>query len=64
VKTNRTRWKNAETSVIEANRDLEIAKAKEAELHIYRAENSNRITGYNRTIGEIKQKLTMNLTGK
>jgi hypothetical protein len=48
----------AETSVIEANRDLEIAKAElEADLKIYRAQNSDRMVEYNRTIEEIKQKL-------
>jgi hypothetical protein len=48
----------AETSVIEATRDLEIAKTEmEAELRIYRAENADRIVEYNRTIGEIKQKI-------
>jgi hypothetical protein len=49
----------AETSVIEAERDLEIAKTEvQAELRIYRAENSERIVEYNRTIGEIKQQIS------
>lgn len=48
----------AETSVIEANRDLEIAKSEvEAELAMYRAENSDRIMDFNRTISSIKQKI-------
>ncbi len=48
----------AETSVIEADRDLEIAKSEvEAELRIYRAENAERIQEYNRTISGIKQKI-------
>lgn len=48
----------AETSVIEANRDLEIAKSEvEAELAMYRAENADRIMAYNRTISNIKEKI-------
>ena len=48
----------AETSVIEANRDLEIAKSEvEAELRIYRNENANRRMEFNRTISEIKPKI-------
>lgn len=48
----------AETSVIEANRDLEIAKSEvKAELQIYRTENEEIIKKYNRTISEIKQKI-------
>jgi hypothetical protein len=58
------KMENAETSVIEANRDLEIAKSEvEAELRIYRAENANRIMEYNRTIRN-KAKITMNLIEK
>lgn len=49
---------DAETSVIEADRDLEMAKSEvEAELKMYRAENDERIMEYNRTINEIKQKI-------
>jgi hypothetical protein len=49
----------AETSVIEADRDLEIAKTElEAELRKYRAENSDRVVEYNRTIEEIKQQIS------
>lgn len=48
----------AEASVIEAERDLKIAKSEvEAELQMYREENANRITEYNRTISEIEQKI-------
>ena len=48
----------AETSVIEANRDLKIAKSEvEAELQIYRVKNADRIMEFNRTISEIKQKI-------
>lgn len=52
------KMEKAETSVIEANRDLEIAKSEvEAELRIYRAENAERIKEYNRTLSDIKQKI-------
>lgn len=52
------KMQDAETSVIEANRDLEMAISKvEAELGIYRAENGERIMEYNRTIAEIKRKI-------
>ncbi|PKD44328.1 hypothetical protein [Rhodohalobacter barkolensis] len=52
------KMQDAETSVIEADRDLEIAKSEvEAELKMYRAENDERIMEYNRTIGEIKKKI-------
>ncbi len=52
------KMQNAETSVIEANRDLEMAKSEvEAELGIYRAENADRIKDYNRKIGEIRTKI-------
>lgn len=48
----------AEVSVIEAERDLKIAKSEvEAELQMYREENAKRITEYNRTISEIEQKI-------
>jgi len=50
---------NAETSVIEANRDLEIAKAEvEAEYRIYRTKNADRMTENNRTIEDIKEKIS------
>lgn len=53
------KMQDAETSVIEANRDLEIATSEmEAELQIYRTENSERIMENNRTIGEIKQRIS------
>ena len=49
---------NAETSVIESNRDLEIAKAEvEADYQKYKLENQNRMSEYNRTIDEIKQEI-------
>ena len=49
---------NAETSVIESNRDLEIAKAEvEADYRKYKLENENRMSEYNRTIDEIKQEI-------
>lgn len=49
---------DAETSVIEADRDLEIATSRaEADLQIYRKEKLNRITENNRTIREIKQRI-------
>lgn len=52
------KMEEAEISVIEANRDMEIAKSEvEADLRIFRAENEDRITGYNQTIGEIKRKI-------
>lgn len=48
----------AEISVIEAQRDLEIAKNEvEAELKIYRAEAAERIKEFNRDISKIKQKI-------
>jgi len=50
---------NAETSVIESNRDLEIAKAEvEAEYRIYRTKNADRMTENNRTIEDIKEKIS------
>lgn len=52
------KMESAETSVIEANRDLEIAKSEvEAELRIYRAENEDRIIEFNRSISDIKQEI-------
>lgn len=48
----------AEISVIEAQRDLEIAKNEvEAELKIYRVETAERIKEFNRDISKIKQKI-------
>lgn len=53
-----SKMQDAETSVIEANRDLEMAKSEvEAELKMYRAENDERIMEYNRSINEIEQKI-------
>ncbi len=53
------KMQDAETSVIEANRDLEMAKSEvEAELKMYRADNDERIMEYNRTINEIKKKIS------
>jgi hypothetical protein len=52
------KMQDAETSVIEADRDLEMAKSEvEAELMVYRSKNDERIMEYNRTIGEIKMKI-------
>lgn len=52
------KMEKAETSVIEAERDLEIAKSEvEAELRIYRAEHENEVKEFNRTISDIKQKI-------
>ncbi len=52
------RMENAETSVIEANRDLEMAETEvEADLLLFRAENEDKVMEYNRTISEIKQKI-------
>lgn len=52
------KMEKAETSVIEANRDLEIATSEvEAELRIYRAEIDDQIIEHKRTISEIKQKI-------
>jgi len=48
----------AETSAIEANRDLEIAKTEvEAEYRIFKTENENQLTRHNRTIEEIKREI-------
>ncbi len=50
---------NAETSVIEANRDLEIARSEvEAEYRIYRTENEERMVDNNRTIEDIKERIS------
>lgn len=52
------KMEDAEISVIEAERDLEIATSEVvAEVRKYRAENADRIMEYNRTISEIKQKI-------
>ena len=49
----------AETSVIESERDLEIAKSEvEAEYKIFRTENEERMAEHNRTIREIKQEIS------
>lgn len=48
----------AETTVIEANRDLEITTSEvESELGIYRAKTEDRVMEYNRTISDIKKKI-------
>ena len=47
---------SAETSVIEAERDLEITRAEvQAEYRIYKLENENRLQRYERTIEGIKE---------
>jgi hypothetical protein len=52
------RMERDETSVIEANRDMENAISDmHAELSTYRVETENRIVGYNQTMEEIKQKI-------
>lgn len=57
---------NAETSVIEANQDLEKSTQRdlesaqrevEAEFRMYRTENSERIEEYDQTINEIEQQI-------
>ena len=57
--SNRTsQVEDAETSVIESNRDLEIAKAEvEADYRIYKTENENRMEEHNRTIEEIRERI-------
>lgn len=48
----------AESNVAEAERDLEIAKSEvEAELRMYRANNTERIKEYNRKISDIEQRI-------
>lgn len=48
----------AESNVAEAERDLEIAKSEvEAELRMYRANNTERIKEYNRKISDIEQRV-------
>lgn len=50
---------NAETSVIEAERDLEVAKAEaNAEVRIYRQEMNNAIVENNRIIANIKEQIS------
>ncbi len=52
------KMQDAETSTIEANRDSEIASGEvEADLRIYRAENSERFMEFERTIDDIEQKI-------
>ncbi|MFO7847525.1 MAG: hypothetical protein R6V27_13250 [Balneolaceae bacterium] len=47
-----------ETSAIEANQEMENATNEvKAELSTYRAENSDRIMEYNRTISDIKKEI-------
>lgn len=49
---------NAESSVIEAERDLEIAQSEiEADVRIYRQEIANKIRENNIAIAEIKEKI-------
>ena len=56
--TQTNKVERAETSAIEANRDVEIAKTEvEAEYRIFRTENENKLTRHNRAIEEIKQKI-------
>ncbi len=50
------RMQDAEVSVIESNRDMEVAKAEvEADYRIYKTENENQLAEHNRTIEQIKQ---------
>lgn len=52
------KMEKAETSVIEAERDLEIAKSEvKAELQIYRAKHQERVKEFNQTISEIKEEI-------
>lgn len=54
----RDKMERAETSAIEANRDVEIAKSEvDADYRIFKTENENKLTRHNRTIEEIKQKI-------
>ena len=47
-----------EVSGIETERDLETTTREvESEVRVYRAENSDRMMEYNRTIGDIKQRI-------
>lgn len=57
-KTKTEKMELAETSVINAEKDLEIAKSEvEAELRIFRAKTEKQIEGFNQGIKEIKQKI-------
>ena len=48
----------AETSAIEAERDVEIARSEvEAEYRIFKTENESRLAEHNRTMEEIKQRI-------
>lgn len=50
---------NAETPVVEAERDLEVAKAEaNAEVRIFRQEMNNAIVENNRTIATIKEQIS------
>lgn len=52
------RLENAETAVIEAERDVDIAQAEiESEIRIYRQEIANDIRENNMVIAEIKEKI-------
>ena len=49
---------SADTSVHQSDRNAEVADREvDAEVRVYRAENSDRIMEYNRTISEIKQEI-------
>jgi len=51
-----SQMESAETSVIEAERDLEISKAEvQAEYRVYKLENENRLQRHERTIERIKE---------
>ena len=55
---NQNRVDRAQTSSIEAERDVEIAKAEvEAEHRIYKLENENRLTRYEQSIEQKKQEI-------
>lgn len=49
---------SAEASIIEAKRNMEVAKSEvQEEISLYRANNADRIMDYNRAIYEIKKKI-------
>ena len=52
------RMENAETSVIESERDMQVARAEvEADYRIFKTENEDRLVENNRTIEEIKERI-------
>ena len=56
--SNRTQTQDAQTSVIEAERDLDIAQTEvEADLKKYRLEQEEQMVEHNRTISDIKQQI-------